>query len=143
TSLDAIRILAQIHQVTGVEIPIGDFVAQPSLGRVADLVQRQLTSGAGRASLVAGEATSADAAPTDAAALTFAEEQLWLLDQLIPRPESLNIGEAYRIRGDLDGPRLARALAHVCRGHDALRAAFPERDGRPWPQIRPASSVRA
>ena len=138
TSLDAIRILARIHHVTGVEIPIAEFLAQPSLDRVTDLVERELSSAEGRAGRLASEDCVPDTPP-----LTFAQQQIWLLDQLSPRPESLNVLEAYRIRGDLDVPRLARALAQVCRVHDALRTAFPERDGRPWPEVRPASAVRA
>jgi amino acid adenylation domain-containing protein len=138
TSLDAIRILAHIHHVTGVEIPIAEFIAQPSLSRVTELVERRLSSDDGRAGRLASEDCVPDATP-----LTFAQEQIWLLDQLSPRAESLNVLEAYRIRGDLDVPRLVRALAHVCRVHDALRTAFPEREGRPWPEVRSSSSVRA
>jgi amino acid adenylation domain-containing protein len=142
TSLDAIRILAHIHHVTGVEIPLAEFLAQPSLGRVTELVERRLSFDEGRAGDRAGRLASEDRVP-DATPLTFAQGQIWLLNQLSPRPESLNVLEAYRIRGDLDVARLARALAHVCRAHGALRTAFPERDGRPWPEVRSASAVRS
>lgn len=141
TSIDAIRLLALIDRITGVDVPIDEFLARPSVAAVASLVE----AGLGRD----GQSGDAHGEPGPIEALQIVErpplaigqEQLWLLDQLIPRRETYNILEAYRVTGPLDIARLRRALARVCREHDALRTSFPDDEGRPWQRVDPASKL--
>jgi aspartate racemase len=69
--------------------------------------------------------------------LSFAQEQLWFLDQLEPGNPAYNIAATVRLGGALDPVALAQALrAIVCR-HDILRTTFIARAGRPVQVVAP------
>lgn len=70
-------------------------------------------------------------AGTEPAPLTHLQEGLWFLDRFDPGKATYNIPCATRIEGALDADALERALAVIVSRHEALRTAFPERDGRP------------
>ncbi|MCP4659862.1 MAG: amino acid adenylation domain-containing protein, partial [bacterium] len=64
------------------------------------------------------------------APLSFAQQRLWLLDQLDSSHAAYNIAWAFRLRGSLDAAVLARALAEIVRRHETLRTTFTTIDDR-------------
>jgi len=77
---------------------------------------------------------------------SFAQERLWLLDQLTPDTPTYNMAGAIRLTGDLDVPALVRVVAEIERRHAALRTVFTAAGGRPAQRIlafspRPISQV--
>ncbi len=64
------------------------------------------------------------------APLSFAQQRLWLLDQLDSPHAAYNIAWAFRLRGRLDRAALARALAEIVRRHETLRTTFTSIDDR-------------
>src|SRR5262249_60737845 len=67
---------------------------------------------------------------TDGVPLSFAQERLWLVEQLEPGTPLYNVPLALRLRGGLDPRRLAGALSGLARRHRGLRTAFPPVEGR-------------
>src|ERR1044072_1269278 len=67
--------------------------------------------------------------------LSFAQQRLWLLDQLDPRRASYIIPYAVSIKGPLNIAALEQSLKEVLRRHEALRTRFPALDGRPYQLI--------
>jgi amino acid adenylation domain-containing protein len=65
------------------------------------------------------------------APLSFAQERLWFLDQLLPGSALYNISRAWRLQGPLNVPALKRALTELVQRHEALRTVYPAVDGRP------------
>ena len=65
------------------------------------------------------------------APLSFGQERLWFLHQLDPGDAAYNIPLVRRLRGPLDGERLAAALAEVVSRHASLRTRYATVDGRP------------
>ena len=63
--------------------------------------------------------------------LSFAQERLWFLDQLIPGSPAYTIFDAVRLRGPLDVDALRTALTELVRRHEILRSTFPSVAGRP------------
>ncbi|SQF99790.1 peptide synthase [Paucimonas lemoignei] len=63
--------------------------------------------------------------------LSFAQQRLWLLQQLAPDSAAYNLPKALSIKGPLDAALLERALQKVVDRHDILRTRFVERDGVP------------
>jgi surfactin family lipopeptide synthetase A len=63
--------------------------------------------------------------------LSFAQERLWILDQLEPRSSAYNTCTAFRLEGPLDVSRLRRSLDELVRRHEVLRTTFREKDGDP------------
>ncbi|MFS8071579.1 MAG: condensation domain-containing protein, partial [Byssovorax sp.] len=65
--------------------------------------------------------------------LSFAQERMWLLDQLDPGDPSYIIPRALRLRGKLDIPALERSLRDIVARHEVLRTTFATVDGRAQP----------
>ena len=76
--------------------------------------------------------------PVTEAPLSFAQQRLWLLDQLEPMPWTYNVVVARCLRGALQFDPLQRALNELVARHEALRTTFPVVDGRPVQRIGPA-----
>src|ERR1700685_2855848 len=66
---------------------------------------------------------------------SFAQQRLWILEQLNPGTPLYNVPLALRLKGPLDVPALDRALLEIISRHEALRTVFPESDGGPAPRI--------
>ncbi|GAB2963519.1 non-ribosomal peptide synthase/polyketide synthase [Saccharothrix stipae] len=73
--------------------------------------------------------------------LSFAQQRLWFLDQFQPGGTEYVTPLAVRLRGELDVPRLERALTALVERHDSLRTTFPAVDGLPVAVVRPAAAV--
>lgn len=64
--------------------------------------------------------------------LSFAQEELWLIDQIDPGTIAFNIvSPPLRLEGRLNAAVLERALNEVVRRHEALRTTIQTRDGQP------------
>ncbi|HEX6371120.1 MAG TPA: non-ribosomal peptide synthase/polyketide synthase [Longimicrobium sp.] len=63
------------------------------------------------------------------APLSFAQQRLWLIDQVQPGSAAYNMPFALRLGGALDVGAMERALGEIVRRHQALRTVFPEADG--------------
>ncbi|MGI9174867.1 MAG: non-ribosomal peptide synthetase, partial [Rhodothermales bacterium] len=71
------------------------------------------------------------------APLSFAQQRLWLLDQIEPGLTAYNLPLALRIEGPLDVNALERAVAEIARRHDALRTTFLTEGDRPVQRVEP------
>jgi amino acid adenylation domain-containing protein len=66
------------------------------------------------------------------ARLSFAQQRLWVLDQLEPGDPFYNIGAVVEVRGALAPAVLAGCFAEIVRRHEALRTAFAAAEGEPF-----------
>ena len=76
-------------------------------------------------------------ADVDLVPLTFAQEALWIVDQLEPARALHNVPAAIRLTGSLDVPALERSLNEIVQRHEGLRTTFTARDGRPFQVVAP------
>ncbi|HEY0169376.1 MAG TPA: amino acid adenylation domain-containing protein [Jatrophihabitans sp.] len=74
-------------------------------------------------------------------ALSFAQEQLWFLEQMAPGQTTYNILLAWRLEGALDVDVLQRSLAVVVARHGALRSLIRSADGTPYQVVQPPADV--
>ncbi|WP_085168577.1 non-ribosomal peptide synthetase, partial [Mycobacterium celatum] len=70
--------------------------------------------------------------------LSFAQNRLWILDQLQGPSPVYNMAAALRMRGRLDADALGAALADVVDRHESLRTVFAAPDGIPQQVVIPA-----
>ncbi len=71
-----------------------------------------------------------------AAPLSFAQQGLWVVDQLAADGSAYHVPIGLRLRGKLDPGRLQAAFQQVIARHDVLRTTFePDRDGRPVQRV--------
>ena len=76
-----------------------------------------------------------------AAPLSFAQQRMWLAQQLDPTGAAYTIAETMRLRGPLDAPALRRALGAVVARHEALRTVFEAAGGEPVQVVRPPAPL--
>jgi amino acid adenylation domain-containing protein/non-ribosomal peptide synthase protein (TIGR01720 family) len=75
------------------------------------------------------------------APLSFAQQRLWFLDQLVPGSAFYNIDAAMRMQFPFDPKALERSLNEIVRRHDALRTTFHAVDGRAVQIVAPRLTV--
>src|SRR5204862_4345950 len=71
------------------------------------------------------------------APLSFAQRQMWVIDQLTPGNPAYNLPNGYRLRGALDVTALERSINEIIKRHEALRTTFAVQDGEPLQRVHP------
>ncbi|HZW29446.1 MAG TPA: amino acid adenylation domain-containing protein [Isosphaeraceae bacterium] len=125
-SLVAIRLLARARHTFDVEVPLKDFLDEPTIAGLARLIQRGLSDGA------APHAPPLERVGRDSSLpASFAQRRLWFFDQVDPASAAYNMPAAIRLEGPLDVAALQRALNEVVRRHEALRTTLVAEAGVP------------
>ncbi|MDF5720953.1 MAG: amino acid adenylation domain-containing protein [Rhizonema sp. PD37] len=73
--------------------------------------------------------------------LSFAQQQLWFLQQLLPDNHLSNMLLLLRLCGSLNILALEKSLSEITRRHEILRTIFPTVDGKPVQTIVPPSTL--
>ena len=63
--------------------------------------------------------------------LSYAQQRLWFLMQVMPGNTSYNIPLALRLRGELNVEALKRSIREIVRRHEVLRTRFETVEGKP------------
>src|SRR5687767_6461766 len=63
-------------------------------------------------------------APGALTPLSYAQEQIWFLEQLAPGGAAYHIARSFALEGPLDPAALTRSLGAVVARHEALRTSF-------------------
>ncbi|HVT17886.1 MAG TPA: non-ribosomal peptide synthase/polyketide synthase [Thermoanaerobaculia bacterium] len=135
-SLLATRLVSRVRQSFAVELPVRAVFAEPTVAAMARRVERLRQAGGNR------QVPPIVRAPRDREApLSFAQQRLWLLDQLAPGSCVYNLPAALRMTGPLDPAALAAAASEIVRRHEVLRTSFPAVDGTPVQRIAAAAPV--
>jgi amino acid adenylation domain-containing protein len=67
--------------------------------------------------------------------LSFAQQRLWFLDQLVPNNPFYNVPTALRLTGVLNLVALEKTFQEIVRRHEALRTTFATVEGKPVQKI--------
>ena len=73
--------------------------------------------------------------------LSYAQERLWVLDQIEPNNPLYNIPRTLRLRGPLRTDALGKAINEIVRRHESQRTHFVVRDGDPVQVIIPSLTI--
>jgi natural product biosynthesis luciferase-like monooxygenase protein/amino acid adenylation domain-containing protein len=126
-SLLLTQVMVRVREVLGVELPLRLMFELPALADLASEVERQRGSKEGQAAAAPIETRKGE----QELPLSFAQQRLWLLDQLEPENAAYNLPLALRLRGELDEAALERALGEIVRRHEVLRAKVEMRASGP------------
>ncbi|MDQ3617223.1 MAG: amino acid adenylation domain-containing protein, partial [Pseudomonadota bacterium] len=131
-SLLAVQVVSRLRQRLGMDVPVRELFAQPTVAALATAAQQAQTNA--QPALV----------PADRAArlpLSWAQQRLWFLDQLDRAAGgAYHMPVALRLSGLLDHAALSATLARIVQRHENLRTRFVVEDGMPWQQVAPASA---
>lgn len=70
------------------------------------------------------------------APLSFAQQRLWFLEQLVPENTAYNISFALRLSGALDLAALRASFNEIIARHEALRTVFRTEDGNAYQLVK-------
>lgn len=73
--------------------------------------------------------------------LSFAQERLWVLDQLDPGNPAYNIPSAFHLSGRLNMAALEQSLREIVRRHEVLRTTLGESCDQPVQVVHPNSAL--
>jgi amino acid adenylation domain-containing protein len=144
-SLLATQVISRTRNVLGIELPLDDLFAAPTIAGLAAKIDSGVrpssvaaTSECGGEVQINPRATRGRVAATEDGLtsnlehpLSFAQERLWFLEQLEPAIPFNNIPIALRLQGKVDADALERALNEIIRRHEPLRTAFSAQNGKP------------
>jgi amino acid adenylation domain-containing protein len=135
-SLLATQVVARLQQQVGKAVALRTLFEKPTIRELAAAISAQADS-------TIANGTAPDRPPllpvTRTAALppSFAQQRLWLIQQLEPQSVAYNIPGALRLRGRLDVTALQVALDGVIARHESLRTRFVLVEGEPVQRISP------
>ncbi|NBD14048.1 non-ribosomal peptide synthase/polyketide synthase, partial [Corallococcus silvisoli] len=135
-SLAAVELSHDIEKSLGVHVPMEALLQGSS---VAELAGRVLAQRAGSAAW--GPSPLKNRVREALPALSFSQQRLWFLDELVRGSPAYHIPVAVRLAGPLDIPALEHALATLVRRHETLRTTFVSRDGVPSQRIASEAAV--
>jgi non-ribosomal peptide synthetase component F/acyl carrier protein len=135
-SLLAAQLMTRVSQVLQVELPLRTVFEAPTVAGLARQVEA-----ARFGSQYVDEPMLAQ--PRGGRLrLSYAQQRLWFLEQLLPGGDSYHLPVAVRLRGALRVAALERALGEVVRRHEVLRTRFVLEDGQPVQVISPQVQLR-
>jgi amino acid adenylation domain-containing protein len=130
-SILAAQLLARVRADLGVEIPLGRIFQAATVESLAGQVDALLQAGH----------RAADGIPLLPEAgsypLSFAQQRLWLVDQVESGSPFYNLSAVVRLTGPLRVDLLRRAADEIVRRHESLRTVFTSVDGEPRQAIQP------
>ncbi|ETA91408.1 peptide synthetase, partial [Mycobacterium avium 10-5581] len=127
-SLLAMRVIAAIETTLNADLSVRTVFEAPT---VSQLALRVGSDRGRREPLVAVERPAV-------VPLSFAQQRLWFIDQLLGPSPIYNMAAALRLTGRLDADALGTALADVVARQETLRTLFPAVDGIPEQVVIPA-----
>jgi amino acid adenylation domain-containing protein len=132
-SLLATRIISRIRESFRIELRVRSIFEWPVLAELAERIEEAMRAGSVLVAPPLERVTTLEQLP-----LSYAQQRLWFLDQLIPNNTAYNIPIAFRLRGALNVEALEQSLNETVKRHESLRTNFIEVDGQPIQVIAPA-----
>jgi amino acid adenylation domain-containing protein len=129
-SLTATQVTSRVRGLFHVEMPLREFLERPTIAEIAQFIARQRSQGAECFGPTIRPVSRDRELP-----LSFAQQRLWFLNQLIPEDPVYNMSRVVRIQGSLNLSALEKSLTEIVRRHEPLRTLFPAHDGRPYQKI--------
>ncbi len=71
--------------------------------------------------------------------LSFSQERLWFIDRLEGSVQ-YHLPEVLRLKGELNGGALSKALAEIVNRHEILRTVYREENGAVYQEVKPAGT---
>ncbi|HEY0607284.1 MAG TPA: amino acid adenylation domain-containing protein, partial [Herpetosiphonaceae bacterium] len=125
-SLAVTQVVARVREQFQVEVALNSLFAAPTIAEFARLIE-EAVAGKG-----AGASNTIRPVPRDQPLpLSFAQEQVWLLQELNPENQSYSAQATMRFSGTLDVAVLRSSLSEIVRRHEIFRTTFPLVDGSP------------
>lgn len=132
-SLLGTQVISRVREAFSVEIPLRTLFESPTIGGMAESVEHALKSEQGVLAPPLLPSSLDRELP-----LSFAQQRLWFLDQLVPGNPFYNVDTTTRLNNELDVDALEQSVNEIVRRHESLRTTFKVVDGQPVQIVAPA-----
>ena len=120
-SLLAMRLISRIRNSFEIELPLRVLFESPTLAGMAGHVEAAMGGGAeAKRRLPSIVPVGRDGDPP----LSFAQQRMWILDQLEPGSSTYNVPGAVELKGPLHLASLEQAIDAIVTRHEVLRSTF-------------------
>ncbi|HVR09570.1 MAG TPA: amino acid adenylation domain-containing protein, partial [Thermoanaerobaculia bacterium] len=133
-SLLAVQVVSRLRGVLGCELTLRQLFEAPTVARLAHAARARRAAGAAVPPPIVRLAPEERQGDLPA---SFAQQRLWLLDQIEQGSAAYNLPAAVRLSGEVAAGELRRVVAEVVRRHEALRTTLPARAAGPVQHIAP------
>ena len=135
-SLLATQVVSRIRDALQVELPLMALFDAPTVSGLAAIVKEALRDGeAVRASALAPVSRDNELP------LSYAQQRMWVLDQVEPGNCSYNVRRVIQITGSLNVEALRQTSNKIVERHESLRTTFQTADGLPTQVIAPTLNL--
>jgi amino acid adenylation domain-containing protein len=135
-SLTATQVVSRLRDALGVDLSVRALFEEPTIEGLARKAGAALAADSGLAAPPLVPVPREGNLP-----LSFAQQRLWFLAQLVPDSPFYNMPAALHLTGPLDIAALSQACDEIVRRHEILRTTFPAVGGKPAQVIGPAFHV--
>jgi amino acid adenylation domain-containing protein len=135
-SLLVTQMLTRIRNVLGVDLEFAQIFAAATVENVATLIDSARESARSRLPHVE------PVPPEERVTLSFPQEQVWFLSQLVPGNLAYNTQVTVRFQGQLNVAVLEKCFTEIVRRHEIFRTSFAPIDGLPVQQVHPPFAVK-
>jgi amino acid adenylation domain-containing protein len=135
-SLIGTQVVSRVRQTTGVDVSLRCLFERPTVAALAEWLDTITQQDPHDLMLV-------PVADDEPQVVSFTQERMWLLEQLISGTPVYNIPAVIRLEGELNASALEQAFNEIRRRHEALRTNFPAVDGQPVPSVSAADACTA
>ena len=134
-SLSAVRVISRLRAAFKAEFPLRILFDFPTLSAFAGAVKNALTKNGNQPPPLV------PLPRIKPPRMSFAQQRLWFVDQLVPHSPLYNMHLCLRFDGILEVEALQQALDGVVARHEALRTTFAEVDGELIQVIAPQMKI--
>jgi len=134
SSLQALQLMAMVREVFQVELSLQQLFDVRTVAGISDAIDA--SESVSRRSPIERIRTQGKLP------LSFSQERLWFLDQLIKGQAIHNIPIALRIKGSLNTGFMEKSLQTIIQRHETLRTTFHSEEGDPYLKVVPSIKLR-
>ena len=135
-SLLATQVLSRVREHCQCEVPLGALFQESTIANLSTIIDRSHNTDPTAALPQIHRADRDQELP-----LSFSQQRLWFLDQLVPGEAFSNMPTTVRLTGRLDYRALKRSLNEIVRRHESLRTNFTSTVGRPRQVVTPTLNL--
>ena len=131
-SLLATQVISRIRRALNVDLPLRALFESPTVVAIAEQIDH-----ARRDPAIAEVPPITKVSREQDLPLSFAQQRLWVLDQMEPNDPLYNIPRRTRMRGELNLSAFGAALNAIVQRHESQRTTFAVKNGQPVQVIAP------
>ncbi|MCC5669145.1 amino acid adenylation domain-containing protein [Nostoc sp. CHAB 5784] len=135
-SLLATQVISRVRDTYQLDLPLRRLFDAPTVATLAENIEAQLKQNQEWHTWAISPVTRNQNLP-----LSFAQQRLWFLEQLLPDNPFYNFPQTFHLFGRVNLVALEQSINEIVRRHEVLRTTFASSNGQPVQIIAPALTV--